>query len=66
MTLVYAAVGFGGGVVFIVRGAQDRDVFFYWLAAANAVFWLGLLVAVLVVDNRRRHAMDGASSRSSR
>jgi len=59
-------VGVGGVIVFIAGGVRDGDAFFYWLAAANAIFWLGMLVAVLVVDNRRRRAVDGASSKSSR
>ena len=66
MTFVCAVVGVGGVLVFIVRGVQDGDDFFYWLAAVNAVFWLGMLVAILVVDNRRRRAVDGTSSKSSR
>lgn len=64
MTFVYAVVGVGGALVFIARGVGDGEGFFYWLAAGNAVFWLGLLVTILIVDNRRRRA-ERTSSKSS-
>jgi hypothetical protein len=66
MTVVYAVVGAGGCLVFLVRGARDGDGFFYWLAAANAIFWLGLLTLIIVVDNRRRRAVDETSSKPSK
>lgn len=63
LTLVPAVVGVGGCTVLVVRGARDGDDFPSWLAAADAIVWLGLLLAGPLVDNRRRRAVDGKSKR---
>ncbi|MBB2903102.1 hypothetical protein FHR75_003944 [Kineococcus radiotolerans] len=52
--MVYGIAAVGGCAIFIARGVRDGGAFFYVLAALNAVCWIGLLMLVLVVDNRRR------------
>ena len=54
LVIVYGAMAAVGAVVFTVRALQERDVFFGALAVVNVLFWLGLLVTVLRVDDRRR------------
>ena len=52
--VVYGIAAIGGSGISIARGLQGEGAFFYVFAALNAVFWIGLLMLVLVVDDRRR------------
>lgn len=52
--MVYGIAAVGGSWISVARGLQGGGAFFYMFAALNAVFWIGLLMLVLVADNRRR------------
>ena len=61
LVIAYGAMAAVGAVVFMVRAVQEHDVFFGALAVVNVLFWLGLLIAILRVDDRRRrHASPKA------
>jgi hypothetical protein len=51
-----------GCLTFALRGHQDGDDFFYLLAAVNGAFWIGLLVLVRAVDNRRIAERDASET----